>query len=80
MAQVIARTALAALELSRAPFHEPFHTDGWQWPMSVTERSDRKASAASQLDAMVVVGVEEGADGIGQLPDRAEGAPADGLA
>ena len=40
MAQVIARMALAALGLSRAPFHEPFHADGRQWSMTVTERSD----------------------------------------
>ena len=41
MAQVIALTALAALGLSGAPFHEPFHADGRQWSMAVTERSDR---------------------------------------
>jgi len=28
MALVIALTALAALELSGTPFHEPFHADG----------------------------------------------------
>jgi hypothetical protein len=41
IARVIALTALAALGLSRAPFHEPFHADGRQWSMTVTERSDR---------------------------------------
>jgi hypothetical protein len=30
--------------LSRAPFHEPFHADGRQWFVTVTERSDRKPS------------------------------------
>jgi hypothetical protein len=30
--------------------------------------------------AAVVVCIDEGVDGIGQFPDRAEGAPADGLA
>jgi hypothetical protein len=42
MAHVIALTALAALRLSRAPFHETFHADGTQWSLTVTERSDRK--------------------------------------
>ena len=41
MAHVIALTALAALGLSRASFHELFHADGRQWPMTVTERSDQ---------------------------------------
>jgi hypothetical protein len=34
-------TALAALELSRASFHEPFHANGRHRSMAVTERSDR---------------------------------------
>jgi len=42
MAHVIASTALAALALSGAPFHEPFHEDGRQWSMTVSERSDWK--------------------------------------
>jgi len=41
MARAIALTALAALGLSRAPFHETFHAEGRQWPMTVTGRSDR---------------------------------------
>jgi hypothetical protein len=42
-AYVIARTALAALGVSRAPFHEPFHADERQRSMTVTERYDRTA-------------------------------------
>jgi hypothetical protein len=41
MAQVIARMAVAALGLSGASFHEPFHAGVRQWPTTVTERSDR---------------------------------------
>ena len=41
MTHVTALTALAALELSRAPFHETFHGDGRQRSMTVTGRSDR---------------------------------------
>ena len=41
MARVIALMALAALGLSGATFHEPFHADGRQRSMTVTERSDR---------------------------------------
>ena len=53
MARVIALAALAALGLSGAPFHEPFHADGRQRSMTVTERSDRNARSAPQLDDMV---------------------------
>jgi hypothetical protein len=38
MARVIAPTALAALGLSSAPFHETFHADGRYWPVAITER------------------------------------------
>jgi hypothetical protein len=41
MAQVIALMALAALGLSSASFHEPFHANGAQQPMAITERSDQ---------------------------------------
>jgi hypothetical protein len=37
MTQVLALTALTALGLSGGPFH----ANGRQWPMTVTERSDR---------------------------------------
>ena len=39
MAQVIALTAPAALALFGVSFHEPFHADGRQRPMAVTDRS-----------------------------------------
>jgi hypothetical protein len=42
MARVIALMTPAALGLSDATFHEPFHAFGGNWPMAVTERSDRK--------------------------------------
>ena len=38
MARVIAPTALAALGLSSAAFHETFHADGRYWPVPITER------------------------------------------
>jgi hypothetical protein len=41
MAQVIALTAPAALGLSGASFHEPFHADGGKWAIAVTERSEQ---------------------------------------
>jgi hypothetical protein len=41
MARVIALMTPAALGLSDATFHEPFHAFGGNWPMAVTERSDR---------------------------------------
>jgi hypothetical protein len=54
MAHVIALTALAALGLSRASFHETFHADGRQWSTAVTERSERNPpQPAPQLDDMV---------------------------
>ena len=39
MAQIIALMALAALGLSGASFHEPFHAGGEQQSMAMTERS-----------------------------------------
>ena len=48
MAHVIALTAPAVLGLSSAPFHEPFHADGGQRPMAVTERSDQKPTQRSR--------------------------------
>jgi len=52
MAHPIALTAPTALGLSRAPFHEAFHTDGRQWSTTVTERSDRNPphSAVGELE------------------------------
>lgn len=41
MAHVFALTALEALGLSRASFHDTFHADGGQRSVTVTERSDR---------------------------------------
>jgi hypothetical protein len=41
MARVIALTAPTALGLFGASFHEPFHADGGQRPMAITERSDQ---------------------------------------
>jgi hypothetical protein len=41
MARVIALTAPPALGLSGASFREPFHADGGQRSMAVTERSDQ---------------------------------------
>jgi len=41
MTQPTALTALAALGLSGAPFHETFHADGRRRSVTVTERSDR---------------------------------------
>jgi hypothetical protein len=41
MARVIALTAPTALRLSGASFHEPFHVDGGQRSMAVTERGDQ---------------------------------------
>jgi hypothetical protein len=41
MARVIALTTPTALGLSDGTFHEPFHAFGGNWPMAVTERSDR---------------------------------------
>jgi hypothetical protein len=41
MTQAIALTAPAALGLSCAPSHEPFHARGGQEPMAVTQRSSR---------------------------------------
>jgi hypothetical protein len=52
MAQVIALTALAALGLSGATFHEPFHADSEQRAMAVTERSNQNMPQRRQLDAM----------------------------
>jgi hypothetical protein len=40
-AQAIALTTPAALGISGTPFHEPFHADGGQGPMAVTERSNQ---------------------------------------
>jgi hypothetical protein len=41
MTQVIALTAPTALKLFGASFHAPFHADGGQWSLAVTERSDQ---------------------------------------
>jgi len=41
MAPTFALIALVALGLSGAPFHEPFHADGTQRPITVTERGDQ---------------------------------------
>jgi hypothetical protein len=41
MAQVMALTAHTALGLFNASSHEPFHANGGQRPMAVTERSDQ---------------------------------------
>lgn len=41
MARLIALIALAALGFSDATFHEPFHADGTQRLITVTERSGR---------------------------------------
>jgi hypothetical protein len=41
MAQVIALTASAAPELSRAPFDETFPASGRQCPVTVTDRGER---------------------------------------
>jgi hypothetical protein len=40
MTQAIALTALAALRLSGAPFHETFYANGRQRFMAITDRSD----------------------------------------
>jgi hypothetical protein len=42
MAQAIALTAPAALGLSSASSHEPFHADGGERSRAVTERSGQK--------------------------------------
>ncbi len=44
MAQVITLIASVALGISGASFHEPFHADGRQRSMTVTERSHRDLS------------------------------------
>ena len=44
IARVTALTALAALGLSGAPFHEPFHAGGRWRSMNVTKSSDRNTS------------------------------------
>ena len=53
MAQVIALTAPAALGLFGASSHEPFHADGGQRSIAVTERSGQNAAAAAPQLAMV---------------------------
>jgi len=54
MTRVIALTAPAALGLSGGWFHEPFHADGRQRSMIVTERSDPESAAAvPQHDDMI---------------------------
>jgi len=51
MAQVIAVTAPAALALFGVSFHESFHADSRQRPMTVTDRSGQNPPAATpQLD------------------------------
>lgn len=57
MTQAIALTALAALRLSGAPFHEAFHANGRQRFMVITERSDLNylsRDAHRRLTAIVV--------------------------
>jgi len=50
MAQVNALMALGALGLSSASFHEPFHANGAQRPIAITERSDQNPP---QLEDMI---------------------------
>ena len=52
MPQVIALMAPAALGLSGATFHEPFHADIEQRAMAVTERSNQNVPQRRQLDGM----------------------------
>jgi len=44
--------ALAALGLSGAKFHEPFHADSERRAMAVTERSNQNVPQRRQLDGM----------------------------
>ena len=50
MAQGIALTAPAALGLCNASSHEPFHANGGQQPMAITQRSD---NSPQQLEDMI---------------------------
>jgi len=50
MPQVIALMAPAALGLSGATFHEPFHADIEQRAMAVTERSNQNVPQRRQPD------------------------------
>ena len=47
MTHIIAPTALAALGLSGAPFHEPFGADGKASFVAITKRSNRDLAAVT---------------------------------
>jgi len=67
MALVIAQTALVALELSGAPFHEPFHADGRQPSTAVTECSGR--NQAQRYRNLTTDMVEQAVEQIYALPN-----------
>jgi hypothetical protein len=54
MARLIASTALSALGLSGAPFHEPVQADGRVATLSVTERGDRNPLAQRKATYNVI--------------------------
>ena len=55
MTRLITLTALVALGLSGAPFHEPFHADGRQRSMTVAKRSDRNPVAGLTVAASLAL-------------------------
>jgi hypothetical protein len=75
MASAIALTAPVALRLFSASSHEPFHADGGERPMAVTERSgheppqqrrnlpwsDRTAEQVVALPNRAILGIKRGA-------------------